>query len=294
MNVYLSSGAFRGASLGEMLEVCRQVGAGLELGSAIAFGPQEEQMLIRTGSDVPLLVHNYFPAPEEPFVLNLASPNPAIHARSMEHCRRAIELCSRLGAPFYSVHAGFALHLDPEDLGNPVAQRDLPRERRCDRSVAYRCFLETVGLLADFAAERDVRLLVENNVCAKENLDEQGESPLLLSCPDEICRFFSELEKGNVGLLFDTGHAKVTAKSVDLQVERFLEQILPHVFAFHLSDNDGLRDTNEPFDSSSWFMPYLRQVPDVPMVIEVYRLTTGALLAQHQCLESMSDKVRPE
>ena len=62
------------------------------------------------------LVHNYFPPPVDPFVLNLASSNTNILQRSMDFVSEAIALTASLNAQFYSVHAGFIT--DPTSFEN--------------------------------------------------------------------------------------------------------------------------------------------------------------------------------
>ena len=56
-------------------------------------------------------VHNYFPPPKEPFVLNLASLNNDIFIKSRNHILKAINLCRKLNSKYYSFHAGFLMNL---------------------------------------------------------------------------------------------------------------------------------------------------------------------------------------
>ena len=42
------------------------------------------------------LIHNYFPVPKNPFVLNLASLNKSINKKSFNHVKKAIILSSQL------------------------------------------------------------------------------------------------------------------------------------------------------------------------------------------------------
>ncbi len=53
------------------------------------------------------LIHNYFPPPITPFVLNLASGNETLRNQSIKFVAETISLSAKLGAPFYSIHAGF-------------------------------------------------------------------------------------------------------------------------------------------------------------------------------------------
>lgn len=248
----------------EMAEACDGLGVGLELSSGVRWhGGLEveiEEIAGRTGK---LLVHNYFPPPEKPFVLNLAAINRGTLVRSWKHVQTAIDLSARCGAPFYSVHSGFALDLNPEDLGKPEAQAQMTK---APYAHAYRIFRESVRQLSAYAKARGVRLLIENNVLTREQAG--GESPLLMTEPLEIAGFLRELDDENVGLLLDVGHAKVTAAALGIEPGRYFEELAEWIGAIHLSDNDGLRDNNRPFREDAWFGKYF--LGNVPVVIEVY------------------------
>ncbi|MGA3171999.1 MAG: TIM barrel protein [Chthoniobacteraceae bacterium] len=266
--IYVSSGAFHGARLAEMAEACESIGAGLELSSGIRWHPgldgEIEEVARRKGR---VLVHNYFPPPEKPFVLNLASTDPDTLDRGKQHVRASIDLSARFGAPFYSVHSGFAMNLKAEDLGHPEAQAQL---EKIPCAEAYRIFLNTVREMSAYAKSRGLRLLIENNVITRQQLSR--ESPLLMIEPAEIARFLRELDDANVGLLLDVGHAKVSAAALGFAPQTFFKQ-LP-VSAIHASDNDGIRDNNQPFGEDAWFWPHCP--PDAPLVIEVYGIGIDA------------------
>jgi sugar phosphate isomerase/epimerase len=249
-----------------MADDCDALGVGLELSSGVRWNAglaeEIEELLSRKGR---LLVHNYFPPPEKPFVLNLAAEDIGTLTRSLAHVQDAIELSARCGAPFYSVHSGFALNLKAEDLGNPEAQARL---EKVPYGYAMSIFQSSVTRMSSYAKAHGLRLLIENNVLTREQVG--GESPLLMTEPLEIARFFRELNDNNVGLLLDVGHAKVTAGALGIDPERYFEELAPWIGALHLSDNDGVRDNNQPFREDAWFGKYF--MGDLPVVIEVYRI----------------------
>lgn len=273
MNCFLSTGAFGGQSLREIIPQCIEHDFDVELSSSVRHTPDMMNDIKPAMDQVRFLVHNYFPAPATPFVLNLASGDSAIHEKSVEHCRTAIDLCTEVGSPFYSVHAGFAFHLEPGDLGKPEAQRKLDQSRHFSREDAYQRFVNTVKELGVYARSRNTGLLIENNVVAAENLDSNNESPLLLTTPDEILRFFKDLDDPSVSMLLDVAHAKVSARTFGIRLEDYFEKLSPYIEALHLSDNDGLRDSNKPFDEDAWFIPFLADFRSKTFVIEAYRLT---------------------
>ena len=69
-------------------------------------------------------LHNYFPPPKKPFVLNLASLDKNISKKSYNHIIKAINLCKNLGTQFYSFHAGFLCDVKPNELGKRIKKKD--------------------------------------------------------------------------------------------------------------------------------------------------------------------------
>lgn len=289
MNVFFSSGAFGHIPLSAMLtETENTPGTGLELSSALPFAPDlEDNVRAAANRGFPLLVHNYFPPPERPFVLNLAATDPEIRQASLDLARRAINLTAAIGAPFYSVHSGFAMNLTADQLGNPAAQSALRRDSLIDRATAENSFLESVRTLACFARSKGVRLLVENNVITRQQVTAGRADTLLMTSPEDARDFFAALADDSVGLLLDVAHAKVAAGALGFPPERFFEMLPERIHALHLSDNDGSVDNNQPFARDAWFAPHARQFAHLPQVIEVYYLDANERASQLSVLVSM-------
>ena len=285
MSVFLSSGAFASHSPAEIAAECDALGVGLEFTSSFPFHPLLESS-VRALRSPALMIHNYFPIPEIPFVLNLAATDSAIQADSHALCRRAIELTAAVGAPFYSVHSGFAMNLTADQLGQPAQQAALAGDRCIDRKSAERAFRESVAELSAFAKSHGVGLLLENNVITRKQVAAGRAESLLMTTPDECRVFFDELSDPNVGLLLDVAHAKVAANALGFDAADFFKPAA-YLRALHLSDNDGEADTNHPVTRDSWFAPYLRDCIDMPMVIEVYRLTTETRQQQRDVVVSL-------
>ena len=268
-----------------MAERCRAWSVGLEFTSNFAYA-DDLVPRIQAIRDVPLLAHNYFPPPREPFVLNLAATDPEIRAASLTLCRTAIELSATIGASFYGVHSGFAMNLTASQLGQPDQQAALPAHLFIEPKTAWKTFRESVVELSAFAQARGIRLLLENNVITPQQAAAGRGDSLLMTSPEECCQFFDELGDPNVGLLLDTGHARVSAQALGFAPEDFFS-LGDHLRALHLSDNDGLRDNNRPFSLDAWFAPYLAKFRDLPMVIEVYGLHDEDCVKQYSVLFSL-------
>jgi sugar phosphate isomerase/epimerase len=290
MEIFYSTGAFESQSPLAISEECKSLGVGMELTSS--FAPNEQLMKEVMDLDMmdgSLLVHNYFPPPPEPFVLNLAATDPNILSASLAHCRRAMNLCAAKSVAFYSVHAGFAMNLSPAQLGQPEQQAALGQGFLIPIEKARGIFRESVLELADFAKGLGLRLLLENNVITPVQAAAGRAETLLLTHPDEARRFFDELQHPAVGFLLDVAHAKVAGRALAFDPMDFLRLLEVHLTAFHLSDNDGMRDNNQMFSREAWFLPALKSFGAMPKVIEVYRLSCEQRRAQ---LEILSDFVQ--
>jgi sugar phosphate isomerase/epimerase len=286
MSIFLSSGAFKTRDFSAVRTLALAEGlTTIELSSGMTF---ESGLIdaVRRASGAPFrfLVHNYFPPPAFPFVLNLASNDPDTLTLSRRHCMAAIDLSAQLGAPFYSVHSGFAYSLRPEMLGDAERQRTLGAY---DYNEAYDIFIESLSTLCEYARARGLRLLIENNVVSPRIACDRDRPPFLMARHEEIERLFSDVADATLGLLIDVAHAKVSATALGFDPVAFVERLAVHTVAFHLSDNDGQADTNSPFQSDAWFSGIVSELRDRIMVIEVYRLEPDAMRQQVEVLTTM-------
>lgn len=231
-------------------------------------------------SGMHLQVHNYFPPPELPFVFNLASTDSEIATRSMDHVRDAIRFAVMLRRPIYSFHAGFRINPAVSELGARLGKHGL-----IDRDVALDVFGDRVVALAEEARREGVTLLIENNVITMPNFETYGEDPLLLTCPDEIS-WFMDRAPSNVGLLLDMAHLKISAITRSFDMVAAHGKLKKWVQGYHLSDNAGAADTNEPVSEESWFWNDLVRGLNY-YTLEVYRQPISKLLEQCALTEKM-------
>lgn len=193
-----------------------------------------------------IFIHNYFPTPKEPFVLNLAHPDTC--EKSIRHCLKAIDLCSSLGIKVYSVHAGMAINPRPADLGRSQSYcRPIPFEE------SRNLLIDSCYKIADYAEGKDVQLLIENNVVSKSNCPEEVNVRYHLADPKESEMLLPALSHPNIGILLDVGHLKVSSTTLGFNPYNFIKLLNGKVKAIHLSDNDGDEDQNLSISDESWF-----------------------------------------
>ena len=186
------------------------------------------------------LVHHYFPPPPEHFVLNLASLDEAIFDSSVAHCREALRVARLLGAEKYGVHAGFLIAVKVSELGRAVARR-----APTDADDAVDRFTEAVRSLLSTAAGQ-VRLYVENNVLTRQNWERYGGfNPFLGTDADSCERLMHDT---GCAPLLDLGHLRVSCRSLGRNFEADAVRMLAWTDYLHVSDNNGLADTNRTGD----------------------------------------------
>jgi sugar phosphate isomerase/epimerase len=261
--IYYSTGGYRS---GPAVELCKRlVESGvrhIELSGGL---PDQNQIatLMQLKEECSFIVHNYFPPPVVPFVLNVGSLNEQVAASSMRHVEGAVRLARSLNSKYYSFHAGFLLDPRVSELGKGLSEQTIfPREQ------AKRAFIERVKTLAVESKKMGVRLLIENNVMSKKNMSRFGRNVLLMVDADETLEIMGELRE-HAGLLVDLAHLKVSARSLGFDPVDFLERCEPLIEGYHFSDNDGLEDTNGPVLSDAWFRDHIKPGLDY-YTIEVY------------------------
>lgn len=158
-----------------------------------------------------------------------------------------------------------------------------------DRATAFHQFADKVLLLAEEARREGVTLLVENNVLSAVNMAAFGEDPLLLTHPDEIAAFMGGMPE-HVGLLLDVAHLKVSAQTLGFDPVAAHAQVKPWIRGYHLSDNDGRSDSNQPVTADSWFWQVIEPGLDY-YSLEVYRMSPAELVGQYEFVKtSLSEK----
>ncbi|VVB93993.1 endonuclease 4 [uncultured archaeon] len=141
--------------------------------------------------------------------LNLASLNHPIWKETIRQMTRCIERASDF-VELAVVHPG---HLSP--LGMQIPE------------MAWRQNIEGLRAICDFASDFGIKIGVENMVNMQFILGKQ---------PGEILGMIESLERENVGMTLDIGHANTNG-----MVNEFLED-LGNVIHVHLHDNKGRHD----------------------------------------------------
>jgi len=225
-------------------------------------------------------LHNYFPPPKKPFTLNFATLDNELFKVCYKHIKNTIRYSNEIGSKVYSFHAGFLIDPKPKELGKKFVKQKVN-----NRHLALNVFIERLNELSIFAEREGVSLLVENNVINKENLNLYKTNPLLMTDIRETCFVMQNTPK-NVNLLVDVAHLKVSAKTLKFDDKKFLKDCNKWIKGYHLSDNDGNRDSNGLVRKNSWFWPHIKKNINY-YTLEINSLNTKVLLQQKKLVQGM-------
>ncbi|WP_321405121.1 TIM barrel protein [Maridesulfovibrio sp.] len=284
--LYISSSCFKKGEFAAILDTVSTLPAtGLELSHFSGAIP--DLATIQQQADqkkCKLLVHNYFPPPENHFVMNLASDSAETLEQSILLAEKAIRFCRKANIPFYSVHCGFACNAAPEDLGKPLASlQRIPLQNAMD------IFVQSLKKICSYAQRMGVKIAIENHTVSSFNLV-NGENKLLPGAtPDELLKIVDSVHMENLGLLLDLGHLKITSRSMGFDLNDAIKKLSSRTLAIHIHDNNGIYDEHLPMTESSWFLDLLANHfgPNVKLVMESNDQTADSLAKQIQILKKV-------
>lgn len=278
MEIYISTLALRRHSPEYMIELAKQNGWALEFSSGMNYRADME--LLYNQAEIKRMPHNYFPAPKKPFVLNLASINDDIRAKSIQHCLKGLEISQFSKSPFFAAHAGFCIDPAPEQLGSKIEISS-----NFDREKHKNYFIDSVKQIVSKAEELNIDFLIENNVVAEFNYKNEL-NPFLCCEGSEIQWLFEEINHNNFGILLDTAHLKVSCQTLNLIIEEEFQIIKNCIRGVHHSDNDGKKDDNCPLTTEYWFFPFMEKYLNIPHVLEVKDLSAFEINQQIKYLNN--------
>ncbi len=265
--LYISTIAFKGKKVEEIIATAESKNYNIEFGSTLPYRHDMEFLFLN--APINKYIHNYFPAPEKPFVINLASRNEEIRKASVEHCIKGMHLSEEAAARFYSAHAGFCLDPLPEHLST-----QLPVVKHIERILHWKSLKDSVKEILHETVHLNIRFLLENNVAAKENIYEDGTVPLLCCDPDEIAKLIEDIKDPRFGILLDTGHLKISSTALNFDLDAAIKKLKDNVRCIHHSDNNGVTDNNLPLAQDYWFLKYMNIFSQALHVLEVKSIST--------------------
>ncbi len=143
---------------------------------------------------------------------DMSSEDDSVRANAANYLRTCIDIAHELGSPTVAgpMYAG---------VGNTKMRDASDRRAQWDRAVS------TLGPIADYAAERCVKLAIE-----PLNRFETD----LVNTVDQGLRLLDDIGRANVGFLLDTFHMNIEEKDIPAA----LRKAGPHILEFHACSSD--------------------------------------------------------
>lgn len=262
--VYLSSASFQSNNIEDIITRARNLGIqNIELTGGLTYSDDllDQLVFLKSEYTVNFLLHNYFPPPKEPFVFNLSS-STEIGEISLEHAKKAIDWSEKLGGSKIAFHAGFLLDIPIHQIGKKITKTNL-----IERESGILNFTMRVQELNQFASDRGVEVYIENNVLSSENYQSFGSNPFLFT----DYQGWLELELSNKPLL-DLGHLFVSSNSLGFDFIREAQLICNLTDYIHISDNDGLSDSNNGIRKNGDIFNFLKcsSFSNKTVTLEIY------------------------
>ena len=164
--------------------------------------------------------------------INLGSINRRIRQASIEDVKAALEFARDIGASAVAVHASPGMLAMP---GGKWSKETPSPPMRAVLLQQEELLVQAVQDLADFAP--DLLLCLENLVYPHE----------LYRSPEEVGELVRKVNRPNVGVTLDVGHAVVSGHNpLD-----FLGLLPDRIFHVHLHDNSGAVDEHLPLGQGS-------------------------------------------
>ena len=187
--------------------------------------------------------HAYFPPPQEPFVVNLASCNDVIYRKSVNYYVQSIELLKRIECKSLSIHAGFLIEVDVNQLGKKVDSNIIYNEGK-----AYDRFCTAYDHISGLCAENGIELFLENNVLSAENYQDHSSNYFMMTDFASIRKMMNQI---HFNLLLDLGHLYVSSHTLGLDYSEECENLKKYVKWVHISENSGVVDEHRPLRKNS-------------------------------------------
>lgn len=261
--IYVSTGGFNNHTVEHSIQLLQNF-QNIEV-SGGRYNKEQVRKIIEISSKKNILLHNYAPPPETPFVLNLGSLNPEIEKLSYEHILNAIQLTHQISGKFYAIHAPYAVDPQPAQMGKPLQNLEI-----ADYTEVLQKFCRNYSELRKYATQLNIELLVENNVMTSQNLKNLTKYGLTF-CDNFGANELIRHTQGEIGFLIDFAHLEISSRALNFDVTHFLNTCEQYTRGIHLSETCGTKDDNKKIHKNSFLFKYKEFWKNYPYItVEVY------------------------
>lgn len=282
MNPIFASTSFLGESrsdVADALDILLQTDIdGIELGST--HRPQPDfKNIVRAFGYNRFLVHNYCPPATDNLVLNVASCDPDIARRSIDHIKQCIDFSADIEARLYTFHPGFTA--EPVQPGTSKINYDfLFSTSTQDASSASGRLYRALDEIIPYAQSAGVAIALETEGSRRHP------DKLLLQQPAEFENLLSHYGR-EIGVNLNLAHTLLAERVFGFSAAEFIRRIKPAVRVVELSHCDLQDDQHRPLVPDSFVfdhLPYLQG--DVPLILEFRNATRADITKSLQLLRA--------
>jgi len=177
-------------------------------------------------NDINFIIHGFFPPLKEKFFINLSSQNEKILKKSIDSCKKSVEICRKLNSSIYTTHSGFSRDIISNKkmkYGIGIASKEY------DKEIILNTLNKSITEICDYANNYDIKIAIETM-----NSDRKM---TIMDNPIIIDSFFKNIKLKNLFLLFDTGHMKANSVKLNFDFKEAVKKLKKYIIALHLQDN---------------------------------------------------------
>ena len=270
-----------GGPLHKALKQCSEAGiTSVEIGSNHCYEGSYDYL---NEYKLQYLVHNYFPIPQQSFVLNIASIDDSIRSLSIQHIKSAIDFCAQIEAKLYTFHPGFSTDPKGPNLSNDNFDFhwDQNQLTNANHTKAKSLMYQALDEVIEYANSKAVKIAIETEGSLKKK------DHLLMQNPKEYEEFIDRYNPVDIGINLNIGHLNLSANAFDFDRIAFVDLVQDHIVAMELSHNDGEEDQHQPLQSGEWYWEIIHdsRFEDAFKILEFRNTTISAIVANLKIFE---------
>tara|TARA_B100000787_G_scaffold35134_1_gene24428 strand:+ start:544 stop:1407 length:864 start_codon:yes stop_codon:yes gene_type:complete len=211
-------------------------------------------------------VHNYFPIPKKNIVINIASQNKIIRAKSIKHVQKALKFSKKINAQLYTFHPGFLTDPDGSNISSKNYDFLWNKKKLLSSNYikSWKLMVSSIKKIIKFAKKENIKIAIETegSINSKDHL--------LMQKPSEYKKFFKIFKKEDVGLNLNIGHLNLASIAFKFDKMKFIKNISNKIVAMELSHNYGKNDDHLPIKKNSWYWKLIndQKYKNIPKILE--------------------------
>jgi len=198
------------------------------------------------------LLHNYFPVPEKPIVLNLISKNKKNTIGTKKIIYNAMKLANETDIDVYGFHPGYLSETKIKANGH----FEFSKKKNYSSNQGLKEFKK---IFENFYKKK-IKSLNKKTWIGLENLfpEPTGQINSIFCDFEEIDYILGQkfINENKVFFLLDLGHLGISANLLKFDRFKFLEKILKKyshkIIEIHISENDDIFDSHSRISRTSW------------------------------------------